>query len=112
MPGTVEMQPDLVIRQAAFGEISPALAVNQHAGFEIGEGAALGPDPGSGGDSHLRTGARKIQIAQEGNGAGAVAQLNALGKNRTPFQNMTDAEEAAMKAELEAINFFERCNKF
>lgn len=35
-----------------------------------------------------------------------------LGKNRTPFQNMTDAEEAAMKAELEEINFFERCNKF
>jgi Dihydrodipicolinate synthase/N-acetylneuraminate lyase len=35
-----------------------------------------------------------------------------LGKNRTPFQNMTDAEEAAMKSELEAINFFERCNKF
>ena len=34
-----------------------------------------------------------------------------LGKNRTPFQNMTDEEEAAMKAELEAINFFERCNK-
>jgi N-acetylneuraminate lyase len=24
---------------------------------------------------------------------------------------MTDEEEAAMKAELEAINFFERCNK-
>lgn len=35
-----------------------------------------------------------------------------LGKNRTPFQNMTDEEEAAMKAELESINFFERCNKF
>ena len=35
-----------------------------------------------------------------------------LGKNRTPFQNMTDEEEASMKAELEAINFFERCNKF
>lgn len=35
-----------------------------------------------------------------------------LGINRTPFQNMTDAEEAAMKKELEAINFFERCNKF
>ena len=35
-----------------------------------------------------------------------------LGKNRTPVQNMTDEEEAAMKAELEAINFFERCNKF
>lgn len=35
-----------------------------------------------------------------------------LGRNRTPFQNMTDAEETAMKAELEAINFFERCNKF
>lgn len=35
-----------------------------------------------------------------------------LGKNRTPFQNMTDEEEARMKAELEAIGFFERCNKF
>lgn len=35
-----------------------------------------------------------------------------LGKNRTPFQNMTDAEEAAMKQELEAIDFFNRCNKF
>lgn len=34
-----------------------------------------------------------------------------LGKNRTPFRNMTDEEEASMKAELEAINFFERCNK-
>lgn len=34
-----------------------------------------------------------------------------LGKNRTPFQNMTDEEEARMKSELEAINFFERCNK-
>ena len=35
-----------------------------------------------------------------------------LGKNRTPFQNMTDEEERAMKAELEAIGFFDRCNKF
>ncbi len=35
-----------------------------------------------------------------------------LGPNRTPFRNMTDDEEKAMKAELEAINFFERCNKF
>ena len=35
-----------------------------------------------------------------------------LGKNRTPFQNMTDEEEARMKAELEAIDFFNRCNKF
>ena len=35
-----------------------------------------------------------------------------LGKNRTPFQNMTDEEEIKMKTELEAINFFERCNKF
>ena len=35
-----------------------------------------------------------------------------MGPNRTPFQNMTDKEEAAMKKELEAINFFERCNKF
>lgn len=34
-----------------------------------------------------------------------------LGKNRTPFRNMTDEEENAMKAELEAIGFFERCNK-
>ena len=35
-----------------------------------------------------------------------------LGPNRVPFRNMTDEEEKAMKAELEAINFFERCNKF
>ena len=35
-----------------------------------------------------------------------------LGKNRTPFQNMTDDEEVRMKAELEAIHFFDRCNKF
>ena len=34
-----------------------------------------------------------------------------LGKNRTPFRNMTDAEETSMKKELEAIGFFERCNK-
>lgn len=35
-----------------------------------------------------------------------------LGKNRTPFRNMTQDEEDAMKRELEAINFFDRCNKF
>ena len=35
-----------------------------------------------------------------------------LGKNRTPFQNMTDEEEARMKAELETIDFFNRCNVF
>ena len=35
-----------------------------------------------------------------------------LGKNRIPFHNMTDQEEAAMKADLESIGFFERCNKF
>ncbi|ROT10591.1 N-acetylneuraminate lyase [Muribaculaceae bacterium Isolate-104 (HZI)] len=35
-----------------------------------------------------------------------------LGPNRVPFRNLTDEEEAAMKAELEAINFFDRCNKF
>lgn len=35
-----------------------------------------------------------------------------LGPNRTPFRNMTNEEEYAMKAELEAIGFFERCNKF
>ena len=35
-----------------------------------------------------------------------------LGPNRVPFRNMTDEEEASMKKELEAIGFFERCNKF
>lgn len=35
-----------------------------------------------------------------------------LGPNRIPFQNMTEQEENAMKAELEAIDFFSRCNKF
>ena len=35
-----------------------------------------------------------------------------LGKNRAPFQNMTDEEETRMKAELEAIDFFNRCNVF
>ena len=34
-----------------------------------------------------------------------------LGENRTPFRNMNNEEELAMKAELEAINFFERCNQ-
>ena len=34
-----------------------------------------------------------------------------LGPNRVPFRNMTDEEEASMKKELEAIGFFERCNK-
>ena len=35
-----------------------------------------------------------------------------LGPNRTPFRNMTDEEEQAMKKELEAIHFFDRCNQF
>lgn len=35
-----------------------------------------------------------------------------LGGNRTPFRNMTDDEERTMKAELEAIGFFQRCNQF
>lgn len=35
-----------------------------------------------------------------------------LGKNRTPFNNITDEEEARMKQELEAIDFFNRCNLF
>ena len=35
-----------------------------------------------------------------------------LGPNRVPFRNMTEAEEIAMKAELDAIGFFDRCNKF
>lgn len=34
-----------------------------------------------------------------------------MGKNRVPFPNLTDAEEAAMKAELDAAGFFERCNR-
>jgi N-acetylneuraminate lyase len=35
-----------------------------------------------------------------------------MGLNRTPFQNMTQEEEDNMRRELEAIGFFERCNKF
>ncbi|MFC2319428.1 MAG: dihydrodipicolinate synthase family protein [Segatella oulorum] len=35
-----------------------------------------------------------------------------LGPNRVPFQNMTDEEEAHMKAELDAIDFFNKCNQF
>ncbi len=35
-----------------------------------------------------------------------------LGPNRVPFQNMTDEEEARMKAKLEAIDFFNKCNQF
>ena len=35
-----------------------------------------------------------------------------LGPNRVPFRNLTDEEEAAMKKELEAIDFFSRCNRF
>lgn len=33
-----------------------------------------------------------------------------LGKNRVPFQNLTDKEEQELKADLEAIGFFSRCN--
>lgn len=35
-----------------------------------------------------------------------------MGMNRTPFQNMTEQEELNMIRELEAINFFDRCNIF
>lgn len=35
-----------------------------------------------------------------------------LGPNRVPFRTITPEEEAAMKQELEAIGFFERCNRF
>lgn len=35
-----------------------------------------------------------------------------LGPNRTPFQTMTDAETESLKKDLEAISFFDRCNKF
>lgn len=34
-----------------------------------------------------------------------------LGKNRIPFKNLTDAEEAQLKADLEAIDFFNRSNE-
>ncbi len=33
-----------------------------------------------------------------------------LGPNRTPFQNITDEEEARLKAELDAIDFWNHCN--
>ena len=35
-----------------------------------------------------------------------------LGINRTPFRNISDQEEIAIKNELEAIGFFDRCNRF
>ena len=34
-----------------------------------------------------------------------------LGPNRTPFQNVTPEEEVRLKQELEAIDFFNHCNK-
>lgn len=34
-----------------------------------------------------------------------------MGKNRVPFQNLTDDEEKQLRADLEAIDFFSRCNK-
>ncbi len=34
-----------------------------------------------------------------------------LGPNRVPFRNMTDEEEEKMREELNAIDFFCRCNK-
>ena len=34
-----------------------------------------------------------------------------MGKNRVPFRNLTDDEEKQLKKDLEAINFFARCNK-
>lgn len=35
-----------------------------------------------------------------------------LGINRTPFQNVTTEEEAVIRKELQAIGFFEKCNRF
>lgn len=35
-----------------------------------------------------------------------------MGKNRTPYQNMTDEEEASLKNDLLKIGFFDKCNKF
>ena len=34
-----------------------------------------------------------------------------LGPNRTPFRNVTAEEETQLKADLEAIDFFNKCNK-
>ena len=34
-----------------------------------------------------------------------------MGKNRIPFQNLTDEEEQHLKNDLEAIDFFSHCNK-
>ena len=34
-----------------------------------------------------------------------------LGPNRVPFMTVTDEEEAEMRRQLEAIGFFERCNR-
>lgn len=34
-----------------------------------------------------------------------------MGKNRIPFQNLTDEEEKQLKKDLEAIDFFSRCNR-
>lgn len=34
-----------------------------------------------------------------------------MGLNRVPFRNMSEAEEEAMKQELQNIGFFEQCNK-
>lgn len=34
-----------------------------------------------------------------------------MGPNRTPFRNLTQQEEDDMRAQLEAIGFFQRCNK-
>ena len=35
-----------------------------------------------------------------------------LGPNRTPFQNVTSEEEKRLKAELDAIDFWNHCNQF
>ena len=35
-----------------------------------------------------------------------------LGINRTPFRNISDQEEEAIKNDLQAIGFFDRCNRF
>lgn len=34
-----------------------------------------------------------------------------MGKNRVPFQNLTDDEEKQLRKDLEAIDFFNHCNK-
>ena len=54
---------------------------------------------------------RSTVLAGGESSGGSYIDLRNLGPNRTPFQNVTDEEEKQLRAELEAIDFFNRCNK-